>query len=67
MSLVPLRRIGLVQHRTIAEVGNRSVANNARGTCSYAVPQYNPARGVVGKCDLWQNRLLDRMEPACVS
>ena len=25
--------------------------------CSYGVPQYNPERGVVGKCDMCHNRL----------
>src|SRR3954470_2703303 len=33
--------------------------------CSYGVPQYNPDRGVVGKCDLCHNRLADNMAPAC--
>lgn len=35
--------------------------------CSYGVPQYNAARGVVGKCDMCHNRLNDSMAPACVA
>ena len=35
--------------------------------CSYGVPQYNPERGVVGKCDLCHSRSRHGQSPACVS
>ena len=36
-------------------------------TCPYEVPRFNPARGVVRKCDMCQDRLAAGDEPACVS
>jgi Fe-S-cluster-containing dehydrogenase component/DMSO reductase anchor subunit len=35
-------------------------------TCSYGVPQYNPKRGIVRKCDMCSGRLKAGEAPACV-
>jgi len=35
--------------------------------CPYSVPQFNPERGVVGKCDMCHGRLSEGLEPACVN
>ncbi len=35
--------------------------------CPYGVPQYNPERKIVTKCDLCYNRLKDGTAPACVA
>jgi formate dehydrogenase iron-sulfur subunit len=53
---------GVVEHSADACIG----CQYCTWTCSYGVPQYNPDRGVVGKCDLCHNRLSDGMAPACV-
>jgi len=54
---------GVVIHSADACIGCQYCTWN----CSYGVPQYNPERGVVGKCDLCHNRIDDGMAPACVA
>lgn len=54
---------GIVLHSAEACIGCQYCVWN----CPYSVPKFNPERGVVGKCDMCRNRLLDNREPACVS
>lgn len=56
-------KTGVVLHSADACIGCQYCTWN----CSYGVPQYNPERGVVGKCDMCHNRLSDAMAPACVN
>ena len=44
---------GIVRHSADACIGCQYCTWN----CSYGVPQYNPERGVVGKCDMCDGRL----------
>ena len=54
---------GIVLHSAEACIGCQYCVWN----CPYSVPQFNPERGVVGKCDMCRERLLDNREPACVN
>jgi formate dehydrogenase iron-sulfur subunit len=54
---------GIVDHNPDICIGCQYCTWN----CSYGVPQFNPERGVVGKCDMCHGRLEQDLAPACVN
>ncbi len=54
---------GIVRHSADTCIGCQYCTWN----CSYGVPQFNPERGVVGKCDMCYGRLEQSQAPACVN
>ena len=54
---------GIVKHKAEECIGCQYCTWN----CAYGVPQFNPERNIVTKCDMCHVRLADGMAPACVA
>lgn len=56
-------KTGIVRQKEDACIGCQYCIWN----CPYGVPQYNPERKIVTKCDMCYSRLSDGVAPACVA
>jgi DMSO reductase iron-sulfur subunit len=54
---------GVVKHKAEECIG----CGYCTWNCPYSVPQFNPERKIVTKCDMCHDRLADGQEPACVA
>lgn len=54
---------GIVKHQAEECIG----CGYCTWNCPYGVPQYNPERSIVTKCDMCHSRLKDGQLPACVA
>jgi formate dehydrogenase iron-sulfur subunit len=54
---------GIVKHKAEECIG----CGYCTWNCPYGVPQYNPERNIVTKCDMCHSRLKDGQMPACVA
>ena len=54
---------GVVEHKEEECIG----CGYCTWNCPYSVPQFNPERKIVTKCDMCHHRLADGLAPACVA
>lgn len=54
---------GIVRHEADSCIGCQYCTWN----CPYGVPQFNPERSIVTKCDMCYSRLKEGQQPACVA
>ena len=60
---VKIEKTGVVVHREDECIG----CGYCTWNCPYSVPQFNPERNIVTKCDMCHHRLEGNLEPACVA